>query len=144
MAVRFFSKGVDKPLLRENEVEKWISLVVSSYSRQLGELNYVFCADDYLLQLNKEHLGHNYYTDILTFDLSDKGNTVEGDVYISTERAAENARILNIDYVEEILRLIIHGVLHLLGFKDDSDNEKKEMREAEDLWLKKLIVPRGT
>jgi len=97
----------------------------------------VFCSDDYLLELNKKHLQHDYYTDIITFDYSDE-DVISGDLYISLDRVKDNAAGLEIDWLTELRRVMVHGVLHLLGYGDKSPKQKKEMRSAEDAALKKL------
>ncbi len=102
----------------------------------LAFLNYVFCKDDYLLQMNKQFLNHNSFTDIITFNLADKHFPVIGDIYISIERVRDNAQIHQTAFKEEIHRVIFHGALHLCGYKDKSTNDIKKMRNAEDMYLK--------
>jgi probable rRNA maturation factor len=109
----------------------WLSKVVESYKSEVGDLSFQFCSDDYLLNMNKEYLDHDYYTDVITFDYS-TNNKISGDIFISYDRVKENAISFGngITY-DELCRVVVHGVLHLLGFKDKSDEDKKRMREEE-------------
>jgi probable rRNA maturation factor len=109
----------------------WVSKVVDSYGLDLGDLSYVFCSDDYLLDMNKEHLNHDFYTDIVTFNYNSEG-VVSGDLFISVDRVRENAiEFGDGDFYNELCRVMIHGVLHLLGFNDKTEEEEKEMRVHE-------------
>jgi probable rRNA maturation factor len=102
---------------------------------QLKQLQYIFCSDEYLLQINKEHLQHNYYTDIITFDLSDTAGQVTGEVYISVDRVKDNAQNYEVTFKQELLRVIFHGALHLCGYKDKSEKDQLTMRKSEDKYL---------
>jgi probable rRNA maturation factor len=135
MPVRFFQEETDFTPDQKNNLKKWIKNVIERENASPGEINYIFCSDEYLLQVNKHYLGHDYYTDIITFDQSDGGNTVQGDIYISIERVKENAKNTFAPFEEELRRVMIHGILHLLGFADHSDEDKKKMREKEDACL---------
>ncbi len=115
----------------ENLLDKWIKNIISNYDFELGEINYIFCDDKYLHKLNVEFLQHDTLTDIISFD-NTLGKLINGDVYISVERVEDNAKDFNVSFEEELNRVMIHGVLHYLGFKDKSDKEKKEMKNAED------------
>jgi probable rRNA maturation factor len=112
----------------------WLKQACESEKRQLGELGYNFCSDNFLLDMNKQHLNHDYYTDIITFDFSE-GKLVSGDIYISIERVKENAKTENTTFKTELKRVIIHGLLHLCGYKDKSPKEAKLMRQKEDYYL---------
>ena len=103
---------------------------------KLEQLRYIFCSDEYLLQINKEHLNHNYYTDIITFDLSESPNATTGEIYISVDRVRDNAQNYEVSFKHELLRVIFHGALHLCGYKDKSSKEEQLMRKAEDKYLK--------
>ena len=103
---------------------------------KLEQLRYIFCSDEYLLQINKEHLNHNYYTDIITFDLSETPDTTTGEIYISVDRVRDNAQNYEVTFKHELLRVIFHGALHLCGYKDKSTKEEQLMRKAEDKYLK--------
>lgn len=119
----------DKSLLK-----KWIKKVVKIEGSAIAELNFIFCDDEYLLEKNNTFLMHDTLTDIITFDYSQK-NMLTGDVYISIERVKENAQNYEVSFKNELHRVIIHGVLHLLGYKDKDEKHQKEMREKEDFYL---------
>lgn len=120
-------------------VSAWVSSVVLKHKKTLGDICVVSCSDEYLLTVNIEHLGHDYYTDIITFDYSE-GNEISGDLLISFERVKENAKNHGVGFQEELRRVIIHGVLHLVGYKDKTDKEVLEMREKENEALKMFHV----
>jgi rRNA maturation RNase YbeY len=109
--------------------------IFKNEDKRLFTLNYIFCSDDYLLEINKTHLQHNYYTDIITFDLSVAPGEIIGEIYISTDRVRDNAVSLGVSIKDELHRVIFHGALHLCGYKDKSPKHLKEMRAAEDLYL---------
>jgi rRNA maturation RNase YbeY len=102
---------------------------------RLQQLQYIFCSDEYLLEINKQHLNHNYYTDIITFDLSETPNAVTGEIYISIDRVKENAQTYKVPFKQELLRVIFHGALHLCGYKDKTEKDQAVMRKAEDKYL---------
>lgn len=118
-------------------MKSWIQEVIRLNNHQTGHLSFVFCTDDYLLDVNKKFLNHDYYTDIITFDYNES-IIVSGDFIISVDRVKENALIHKCTFHIELYRVIIHGVLHLLGFSDKSEIQQKEMRESEDLYLSQL------
>jgi probable rRNA maturation factor len=120
----------------------WLSEVCEIEKRLLGDVSLIFCSDEYLLEMNKEHLDHDYYTDIITFDYSE-GSVVSGDLFISVDRVRDNAKSLSEMFHVELNRVVVHGVLHLIGFGDKSESEKSEMRSKEDFALS-LIVSRET
>ena len=99
-----------------------------------GDINYIFCTDDFLLQLNRVHLQHDYYTDIMTFDLSE-GDEIEADIFISIDRVKENSQKSNIPFLDELARVMFHGLLHLMGYNDETPDEKQKMRNKEDEYL---------
>lgn len=109
---------------------------------KIDTLNYVFCTDKYLLKINKEYLSHDYYTDIISFDLSEVPGQLIGEVYISVDRVKENAKSLNISFKVELHRVIFHGALHFCGYKDKKPSDAKKMRQMEDLWLN-AYLPNG-
>ena len=130
-----FNYSIEGFRVKEAKLHKlWLDKLAQSYGGQVAELVYVFMDDDELLEMNKEYLNHDYYTDIITFDLRDtQGNSpVEGNIFISVDRVKENADNLGVDFKSELLRVMAHGLLHLLGFKDKTENEQLKMREAED------------
>tara|TARA_R110002072_G_scaffold160609_4_gene311861 strand:+ start:281 stop:694 length:414 start_codon:yes stop_codon:yes gene_type:complete len=121
-------------LENETQLESWIEKVVSEKGFELGEINYIFCDDEYLLKLNVEFLQHDTLTDIISFDNS-LGNLINGDIFISVERVNDNAKEYNVTFEEELHRVMIHGVLHYMGFKDKSADEKMVMRKEENKAL---------
>ncbi len=134
MSIKYLSEGIAKPKLRYSIVSLWIKNVLKLENHQSGILSYIFCNDDYLYNINKQFLSHDYYTDIITFDYSEK-NMVSGDMFISIERVKENSLLYNCSYNDEILRVMIHGLLHLLGYNDSNEIEKELMRKMEDEYV---------
>ena len=114
----------------ETYYSEWISRIVNAESRTYRQIDYIFCGDDYLLDINKKYLKHDAYTDIITFDYSN-GGELAGDIFVSVDRVQENASDLKIDFQEELLRVMAHGVLHLLGYNDKTNKDKEVMREKE-------------
>ncbi len=138
MNIHFFYEEVDFKISHEKQLTEWIESVVHSHNFTILEINYIFCSDNYLLEINKQHLNHDYFTDIITFDNSEESTQIESDVFISIDRIKENAANLSINMAAELHRVMIHGVLHLLGFGDKSKEEKRLMREKEDACLSLL------
>lgn len=137
----FFKEDCQIDLRKLKKYKSWIIKLATHYKHEVLELNYIFCSDDYLHKINIEYLDHDTYTDIITFDLREKSNesnTIESDIFISIDRVKENANKLNLPFLEELARVMAHGLLHLIGFKDKSDLEKKEMRIAETRALELL------
>jgi rRNA maturation RNase YbeY len=126
-----FNYETDFVLENEEAISVWISNVIGSENKKLGEINYIFCDDEYLLEINKEHLQHDYYTDIISFDYT-VGNEISGDMFISIDRVKENAQDFNVSFDEELKRVIVHGVLHYCGYKDKSEEDELLMRNKED------------
>ena len=112
-------------------ISNWISAVIASENKKEGEINYVFCDDDYLHKINLEHLGHDTLTDIISFDYS-VGNELHGDIFISVERVKDNAVDFKVSFEDELKRVLVHGLLHYCGFKDKSENDERLMRRKED------------
>ena len=140
--INLFFEGIIVDDLDEIFYLNWLRNTCLSEGKVLEEVNIIFSSDEYLLAKNIEFLQHDYYTDIITFDYC-VGSNILGDLFISVERVAENAVENNVDFIDELNRVIVHGVLHLCGYKDKLDNEAFMMRSKEDLYLSK-IVPRGT
>jgi len=115
----------------ESVYSTWISKVISSELKDEGEINYIFCDDDYLLQINRQYLSHDTLTDIISFDYSE-GNTLHGDVFISVERVRDNAADFNVSFDEELKRVMAHGILHYCGYKDKTVDDEKLMRKKEE------------
>lgn len=111
----------------------WLSKVCACEEQELGDLTLVFCSDDYLLDINRKHLKHDYYTDIITFDYTDA--VVSGDLFISVDRLTENALLHKVSFKKELFRVVVHGLLHLLGYGDKTELEKTDMRLLEDKYL---------
>ena len=129
-----FNYEVDFKLENEETIQYWISASIENYGFKEGEINYIFCNDDYLLKLNVEFLEHDTLTDIISFDYT-MGKLISGDIFISVERVRENAKIFNQSIDNELNRVIIHGVLHYMGFKDKAEKDKEIMRGEEDKCL---------
>ena len=134
MSIRFSTQSVDFEPLDTRKVKKWISEVIIRHGKTVGNINYLFCDDDYLLEVNQQYLNHDTYTDIITFDYV-AGNLISGDIMISVDRVGENASMYGVAFEQELRRVIIHGVLHLLGQGDKSEIEAAEMRRLEESSL---------
>jgi probable rRNA maturation factor len=122
------------PKIKKRETTAWIKAVAKSYGRRVGEVGYMFVNDDKILEVNREYLGHDYYTDVITFDY-DEDDVVSGDVVISLDTVASNAQLFNKTYEEELYRVIIHGILHLCGINDKGPGEREQMEAAENKAL---------
>jgi rRNA maturation RNase YbeY len=116
-------------------IKSFIEKLIKKEGGTLSEINYIFCSDDFLLNMNRDFLQHDYYTDIITFGLSDKNQPIEAEIYISIDRVKDNARSLENSYQQEMLRVIFHGALHLCGYKDKTKSEISTMRAKEDQYL---------
>jgi probable rRNA maturation factor len=134
-----FNYESDFNLDNETIFSDWLSKVISSELKNEGEINYIFCDDDYLLEINQQYLNHDTLTDIISFDYS-IGNELHGDIFISIERVRENALEFNVSFVEELKRVMAHGVLHYCGYKDKTDSDEKLMREKEEEKMKMFHV----
>jgi len=139
LPIQFFSEEIDFKISHPELIQEWIKTIITNHNQTIENINYIFCTDEYLLQVNKEHLNHNYYTDIITFDLSDT-EKIEADLFISIDRIKDNAATQNISFETELNRVIIHGVLHLIGYNDKTDEQKRIMRKKEDSCLSLLKV----
>lgn len=117
--------------------ENWLSKVTALEQKEMGDITLIFCSDEYLLNVNREYLDHDYYTDIITFDYTED-NIVSGDLFISLDRVVDNAQIHTVDFINELNRVVIHGVLHLCGYKDKSEEDEKLMRSKENQMLQLL------
>lgn len=132
--IHFFNEGTTFKLSKPRKTSSWIKKVAKAESSDIGDLNYIFCSDKYLLTINQQYLDHDTYTDIITFGFGDTA-TIEGDIYISIPRVRENARIQKVPFHDELDRVIIHGVLHLIGYSDKTPRKKALMRKKEDACL---------
>lgn len=133
--IQFFFEDIDKIEIEANLSNRLEDIILSE-GKKPGEINYIFCDDEYLLQVNREYLKHDYYTDVITFDYV-KGKTISGDIFVSLPRIFDNAETLSKDFESEFFRVLAHGVLHLCGYKDKTDQEIAEMRSKEDYYLNK-------
>ena len=132
--IQFFQEDIEFSISETEKFSKWLTHIVDNHAPQDVELNYIFCSDPYLLQLNREYLNHDYLTDIITFPLSDK--PLSADIFISIDRVRDNALNQSIVFETELLRVMSHGVLHLVGFNDKTDEEQQKMRQEEDRCIK--------
>jgi probable rRNA maturation factor len=137
--IRFFEEDIACKLKKKTSVKQWILETIVAEGFNLQELNYIFCSDAYLLQINRQYLDHDTYTDIITFDNATEKGKITGDIFISIPRIRENALKFKTTINDELHRVMIHGVLHLLGYKDKSPAAKKKMTQKEDYYLLKRI-----
>lgn len=136
--ISFINNDFSFSFRNKKRIREWIQFVTTSEKKQLGIINYVFCSDDYLSEINIKYLNANYLTDIITFDYTEN-NMISGDIMISMERVKENAKLYTTSLSNELHRVMIHGILHLCGLKDESEKEQIEMRKKEDYYLNKLV-----
>lgn len=129
--INFFYENTDFRLDEPDKISNWLQNISKNYHFKIQELNYIFCKDEYLHKINVEYLAHNTYTDIITFDNSDKEKEIEGDIFMSIERVKENANSFEVSFEQELYRVIAHGLLHLLGFNDKTEDEQELMRSKE-------------
>ena len=132
--ITFQAENIAFPDIKRNNTKRWIKSVAEQYNKKIGDINYIFCNDEHILDINNQYLAHDYYTDIITFDYSEN-DVIAGDIFISLDTVRSNAEKFGTIYDEELHRVMIHGILHLCGVKDESDEEAKKMREAEDKAL---------
>ncbi len=135
--IQFFAENVDIPEIDKEKINEWIKQISHFYGKKPGNINYVFCNNEQILDLNKKFLQHDYFTDIITFDYG-IDNLISGDIFISLNTVSSNANDLGIDFNDELHRVIIHGVLHLCGQDDKTEASQKEMRRKEDEALEQL------
>ena len=137
MDITFQSEGVDHPQIDEAKLANWIESIAKLYNKEIGEISYLFCDDEKILEVNQQYLNHDFYTDIITFDYSEE-NMISGDIIISLQTVESNSQMYNTTFLEELHRVIIHGILHLSGLNDSTEEEEKVMRDAESNALKIL------
>lgn len=135
--ISFFKENTTFDIKQKNKIKSWLKNVASGYGFSAGELNYVFCDDEYLLQMNRQYLGHDYYTDIITFDSRENAlsKRLDGDIFISVDTVRANGEEYGEGFEREMMRVIAHGLLHLIGFDDHTAAQQKKMREAENIAL---------
>ncbi len=131
--IQFFFENIDKIAL-SNRTKDWLINLITNEQKKPGDINYIFCDDEYLLKVNQDFLQHDYYTDVITFDYV-KGKTIAGDIFVSLPRISENAETHSKDFNIELHRVLAHGILHLCGYKDKTEEEIQEMRNKEDYYL---------
>jgi probable rRNA maturation factor len=134
-SIRFFSEEINFKLHHPFKTSSWIKLVIQKEKKTLASLSYIFCSDSHLLNLNETYLKHSTFTDIITFDFTDHTKEINGEIYISIERVTENARKFKTSFDEELHRVIIHGVLHLVGYNDNNSSKKAQIRKKEEAYL---------
>ncbi len=135
--IDFNFEEIDVPNINLEEAERWITQVIEKNNKDVGELTYIFCSDEYLLEINKQYLQHDYFTDIITFNYCEE-DTISGDLFISVDTVLDNSKTFGVDFETELNRVIIHGVLHLIGFDDKCDEDQEEMTRQENLSLELL------
>jgi len=139
MSIKYFNEDVPLPKIKKRRTSKWIKDTILSEEKIVGDVSFIFCSDNYLLEVNKKYLTHDYYTDIITFDYVE-GELISGDIFISTDRVKENAKEFSTTTENELNRILIHGILHLLGYKDKIKKDKELMTFKEDYYLNVLNV----
>lgn len=132
--IQFIAEDVAPPAIDKSKVKKWIKEVANNYNRKTGDISYIFCNDERILQVNNQYLQHDYYTDIITFDYSNE-TTISGDIFISIDTVKSNSEVFNTDYTDELHRIIIHGILHLCGNNDKTPEHRAEMTLKENMAL---------
>lgn len=132
MAINFFTEDIEFRLDKKLKRKKWLKEIATTESWKISELNYIFCSDEYLYNINVEYLNHKTLTDIITFDNSENEGKIEGDIFISIDRVVDNAKKLNQSEEEELNRVLSHGLFHLMGYKDKTPDESILMRSKED------------
>ncbi len=133
--IQYIAEGVKLPVLQKQKINSWIKETAAHYSKKVGDIAYIFCSDERILEINKQYLNHDYFTDIITFDYCD-GIIISGDIFISVDTVLSNSKEFEVSFETELLRILIHGVLHLCGQDDKTPELRAEMTEKEDLALK--------
>lgn len=133
--IRYFIEDVEFQVPFPQKTRRWLNTVALAEGFQIAELNYIFCSDEYLHKINVEYLEHDTYTDIITFDNSEEEKIISGDIFVSVERVEDNARSLNVIFQDELARVMVHGILHLAGYLDETDEEEENMRRLETHYL---------
>ncbi len=137
MAIHLFEEDVTLKIKNKLNIKKWLKETIEKEGYKLGELNYIFCSDEYLHQMNVSYLNHDTLTDIITFDNSDIEGKIIGDIFISVDRVLENAKKFDVEFIDELNRVMVHGALHLVGYKDKKKEEQEKMRAKENYYLKR-------
>lgn len=140
--VRYFNEDISFKLKDRLLNNRWLKLVAESEVRKIGDINIIFCSDPYILDVNIKYLGHDYFTDIITFDYCE-GNLLSGDLFVSIDTVRENALYYGTDFENELNRVMVHGILHLIGYDDHNDDDIAVMRSKEDYYLKIRTLLKG-
>lgn len=131
----FFNEDIDFKFGQKNQLKAWLKKVAESEGFKMRNLNYIFCSDEYLHKINLEYLDHDTYTDIITFDNSEEEEDIEGDIFVSIERVKDNSQELKTEFLDEFKRVLVHGLLHLCGYDDHSEEDEAQMRELESKYI---------
>lgn len=142
MAISYYAEDVKLPAIKKRETSSWIKEVASGYNKKTGDISYIFCSDEKILEVNKQYLQHDYFTDIITFDYTE-GNVISGDLFISLDTVKSNAQQFNSSYEDELYRIIIHGILHLCGINDKGPGEREMMEKEENKALALRVSTNG-
>lgn len=134
-SINFFSEGVHFTLKNKTSIRNWLLYTAKSEKKTIESINFIFCSDKFLLKLNKTYLEHNYYSDVLTFDYDENGKVLIGEIYISIDRVKENAKLYSKSFYSELHRVMIHGMLHLAGYEDNTSKTRKLLTSKEDKYL---------
>ena len=136
--IQFFAEEIDFELANQSQISEWLVNIATTHDAEIETINYIFCSDEYLLSINQQYLDHDYYTDIITFDNSVEGSPILSDIFISIDRVKDNADQQGSSFDNELHRVLAHGLLHLLGFKDKTEDDQILMRQKEDACLSLL------
>lgn len=136
--IHFYHENIQKIKIDKKLTKTYLKALIEEEAKKTGNISVIFCSDDYLHKINREYLDHDYYTDIITFDYCEK-ESVAGDIFISTDRVKDNSVKYKVEFQKELYRVLFHGILHLIGFKDRKPTDKTIMKEKEDYYLKKFL-----
>lgn len=142
MSIYFHAEDTNYKLKSKRLYKKWIADIVTEYGYSIGDFNFIFASNEYILEMNKKYLNHHYNTDVITFNYNN-GVVLSGDIFISVDQVKINSKKLEVLFIEELNRVIIHGVLHLIGFDDQTEDEQQMMRKKENLALQKFALIRN-
>ena len=139
MAIAFYAEDIELPPIHKRAISSWVRAVAETYGKKAGDISYIFCSDAKILEVNRQYLQHDYYTDIITFDYTE-GDRISGDIFISLDTVKSNAQEYGQRFEDELHRIIIHGILHLCGIKDKGEKERQQMTRCENQALEQLSV----
>lgn len=139
MAISFHCEDISFTLKKKAAIRSWINSVSNSYGKKIGSINYIFCSDRKILEINKSFLNHNYYTDIISFDYTNSDKSISGDIFISIDMVLHNSQKFDSPFNHELMRVMIHGILHFLGLKDKTKEDSKKMRNAENSAIRAIL-----